>query len=161
MTLPFPCQDGYSDLDTITLNRFPVQLKCRVKRSYSQLQVLFCNNHRDLDLGRRDNLDINAFSGKRLKHLGWLHPHESAYLHPTIETLAILSSPSYSRAPSSSQICLANIQCALVIIAMYSKGKIRSAIISNVLNNHIHFNIGCTDWDRESWMPRQEYPAHL
>src|SRR5512135_2797041 len=47
-----------------------VQLERLVQHAHGELEVLLVDHDRDLDLGGRDHLDVDALAGQRLEHLG-------------------------------------------------------------------------------------------
>ena len=51
------------------LRRLLVELERLVQHAHGELEVLLVDHDGDLDLGRRDHLDVDALVGQRLEHL--------------------------------------------------------------------------------------------
>src|SRR5690606_22625693 len=52
----------------LNLSSRSVQLEGGVQSTHGQLQVLLLDDHRDLDLGGGDHLDVDGFLGQGLEH---------------------------------------------------------------------------------------------
>src|SRR5271169_1285529 len=135
-------------IQLIELSRCPwctIELEHAVQLTYRELKVLLIDHYRGLDLGGRYHLDVDAFVGKRLEHLGGnadMRAHPDS--HQRYLANAVVAD---NLACGKALPCLArkHVKRLFVFAPINRERKVSVARCTDVLHDHVDIDIGRRD----------------
>ena len=116
------------------------QIERRVKGLHGEFHVFSLDQHTDLDLGCRDDLNIHPIGGKGREHaLG--NARMTAHSDTDHRDLCNIAVGDQSLEADLGLCGLDRRLCAVEIVGMDREGHIRAAIIRDILHDHIDIDI--------------------
>src|SRR5690606_35649527 len=119
------------------------QLECLVQHAYGQLHVLLVDDHRNLDFGGRDHLDVDAFLGQRAEHLAGdadVRAHADAD-HRYLGGLVVADDGARLQRALGLQ-GLEDVEGIVHLVLVYGEGEIGGAVGGHVLDDDVDIDVG-------------------
>src|SRR5712691_1364073 len=116
-----------------------------VQGAHCELHVFFVDHHRDLDLGSRDHLDVDAFLGEGAEHLArntGVGAHADAHHGHLADLVVPLDIGGLDMAL---HLSVENVERLLVLVAVHGERQVGHAVNAGILDDHVDVDVGVAD----------------